>query len=901
MKQKDEKKRTKQRQKRRRRTGSRGVITVFVVLIMVPVVTITSIMVDLSRLKLYSSQALVAADAYGDSVLSEFDNLLKDLYGLFAVTQNEEGLAALETLAQYAGYSFNPNGGDAATGGGLNLAGFMPYKNADVQFSYKKVDGASLSNNNVLMTQVSDFMKYRIIEEVLDEAGILNAMAQMEAVDEYMEVVKSRNEITDSSAEALGKIDEYYEELKKLAGYSDYLGGRERDLKQYWGVMKNTGATSAYRDYVNYLKNKDEIDAAKEAVDRAVAGNSVEGEEPSASTIDEDTKALSEQWVDEQAYRLNLIDGLKDYRDAAHDNSSYPDNPINFENTKETIENLGKREEELRKVLEKLQKQVDELKQKLADCSDEAGMADVKEQMQDEIKDLDDILDMAADFRETYKLIEPDNKDIAKNDTNKKQVEEHLAELDEAREMLLNGKFILEGESWPDEENESGDPVEILVLSPISWKWYDFQTDKAEFFQQLKDLCEGKEGKEGDKKAGDKQKKEAQDAQKNAEKEIDEEPLPEARDISSELASQLASHGNVTGTVPSFSKYFSDGISFDAVQSAGSRLLDKFLVVSYDTGMFSSRVSGIRPPYEKNGTEGAENGAGGAGGVGNGAGGAGAAGGTVGGTGGESEPYKDYSLTKVEMSQDVNYLYRAELEYLLGGHNNSEKNLKHARNLICGVRATMNFFSTYTIEPINTAISELANAAAVAVAATVIGAPAATLVRVAVSGALRIGVAAILTSEDWKSLKARKDVVFFKTKIEDVEIPEALAKLLKRDKKTGFPGAGTSTENKITLAYEDYLFIMMLLLVDDNTLLNRTSNLITLNVNQALNKEDELSTLSFKMADTVTAVETTCKIKADFAVVPENFLEMYLKNTSTETTIRSIEDHYFGYSVIRGY
>lgn len=879
MKQKDKKKRIKHRQWRRRRTGSRGVITVFVVLIMVPVVTITSIMVDLSRLKLYSSQALVAADAYGDSVLSEFDNLLKDLYGLFAVTQNEEGLAAIETLAQYAGYSFNPNGGDAATGGGLNLAGFMPYKNADVQFSYKNVDGASLSNNNVLMTQVSDFMKYRIIEEILDEAGILNAMAQMEAVDEYMEVVKSRNEITNSSAKALGKIDEYYEELKKLDGYPDYLWGRERDLKQYWGVMRNTAETSAYRDYVNYLKNKDEIDAAKEAVDRAVAENSVEGEEASASAIDESTKALSEQWVDEQAYRLNLIGGLKAYRDAAHDNSSYPDNPINFENTKETIENLGKREEELREVLEKLQKQVNELKQKLADCSDEAGMADVKEQMQDEIKDLDDILDMAADFSETYKLIEPDNKDIAKNDTNKKQVEEHLAELDEAREMLLNGKFILEGESWPDEENESGDPVEILILSPISWKWYNFQNDKADFYQQLKDLCEGEEGKEGDKKAGDKKKKEAKDAQEKAEKEIDEEVLPEARDISPELASQLASHGNSTGTVPGFSDYFKGGISFDVVQSAGSRLIDKFLVVSYDAGMFSSRVSGVQPADEKNNA---------------GAGGAGT-------DDGGSEPYKDYSLTKVEMSQDVNYLYRAELEYLLGGHNNSEKNLKHTRNLICGVRATMNFFSTYTIEPINTAISGLADVAAAAVAATVIGAPAATLVRIAVSGALRTGAAAIMTYEDWKSLKARKDVVFFKTKIEDVEIPDALAKLLKKDKKTGFPGAGTSTKNKITLAYEDYLFIMMLLLVDDNTLLNRTSNLITLNVNQALNKEDELSTLSFKMADTVTAVETTCKIKTDFAVVPESFLEMYLKNTSTETTIRSIEDHYFGYSVIRGY
>ena len=72
-----------------RRRGSRGIITVFVTLIMVPVVAITGIMVDVSRLKLYSSQAVMAADAYGEVILSEFDNLLKELYGLFSVTQNK--------------------------------------------------------------------------------------------------------------------------------------------------------------------------------------------------------------------------------------------------------------------------------------------------------------------------------------------------------------------------------------------------------------------------------------------------------------------------------------------------------------------------------------------------------------------------------------------------------------------------------------------------------------------------------------------------------------------------------------------------------------------------------------------------------------------------------------------
>lgn len=834
-------------------------ITVFVVLIMVPVVTITGILVDLSRLKLYSSQALAAADAYGDSVLSEFDNLLKDLYGLFSITQNEEGLAAIETLAKYAGYSFDPDGGDESTGGALGLTGFMPYKNADVRFGYSKVEGASLSNNNVLMTQVSDFMKYRIIEEVLDEAGILSSLVKIDSVGEYMDVMKSRNEITDSSAEALGKIDDYYQELKKLAAYPSYLRDRQDAFEEYSKKLTDIAASDEYRKYVNYKLNKSEIDAAKEAVENyenAVAAaypSPTEGEEP-VPAPDAQTQELSEQWVDEEEYCKSLEDRLQEIQARANDNSG---DPIDFDNAGDAIKTLGKRERELREVLEKLQKQVEELRQELEECSDEdTDMAGVKEQIWAEIEELEKITDMTDDFRETYDLIEPVHGDIDLNYGNKELMEKHLPEMDAVKANLLSGNV------------QPGDSYWVKTV-PLSW--YDFLDDKSDFYRQLQELCEGSGDQEGDKKAGDKKKEKAKEVQEKAEKEIEEEELPEVRDISPELAGQLRSHGNASDMVPGVSQYFSEGLSFDAVRSAGSRLIDKFLVTSYDAGMFSSRVCGKRP-------EGVEN---------------------AGGEGENSEEYKDYSLTKVEMSPKVNYLYGAELEYLISGHNESAVNLKDVRNMICGVRMTMNFLSTYTIVEINEAIIIIADIAAAAVAATVIGAAAAPLVRVAVSGALRLGAAAIETAADWKSLKQRKDVVVFKTQLGDIEAKDTLPDLL--EGKVSINGAAASDDKKFSLGYEDYLYILMCLKVDDNTLLNRTSNLITLNVNQAVNREGSLSSLKFKMEQTVTAVEATCKVKMDFAVVPESFVEMYLKNTDTERVIRTIEEHYFGYSVIRGY
>jgi len=831
-----------------RRSGSRGVITVFVTLIMVPVVAITGMMVDVSRLKLYSSQAVMTADAYGEVVLSEFDNLLKELYGLFSVTQNAKGLEAIDTLADYMNYSFDPNGDDKG------LSGFMPYKDADVELEYTKVDGASLSNNNVLMTQVADFMKYRIVEDVMDEMGVLSNLTQFDSLDSDMDAMENRKDITDSCAEALGEIDKYYRQLKGLAAYPEYIEKRQQAFEAYSSALTSIAASEEYAKYCNYLRNKAAIDEAKakeariEAAWAAAAAEEDEeakkAKEPTETMTAEDYE-LCGQYVDVEAYKRSVRSQLNGVQAAAKDNSGYP---INFDNTADYINSLGYYAVKLDQVLQKLEAQVEELKSKLGGCSDA-----VRSGIEEEIKELESIVEHADDFRETYNLIYTTHRDIENNDNNKQMMEREVQNLDNVRENLLNGN-VQEGDSyWP---------RRVVLL------WYDFRDDKASFYEMLQTLCDSEEADEdGDKKAGDKARKKADKERKKAEAELKADEQTDARDISSQLASQLGSNGGSPSEVPSLTDYFSGGLSLDNLSRAGSKVLDKFLLTSYDFGMFSSRVSGTRPEDEEAPAEGGE--------------------------------YADYSLTKVKMSKDVNYLYGAELEYLLGGYNKSVQNLNHARNIICGVRMTMNFASSYTISEINSAINAIADAAAAAVAATGIGAAAAPLVRVAVSGALRLAFATIESVADWKQLKERKSVVLLKTKLEDLEAADKLGALL-GDKMPSGAGGG-SKDGKLALTYEDYVYLLLCLLVDDNTQLNRTSNLITLNVNQAKNSGDTLTKLDFKMADTVTAVKATCKVKMDFVVVPENIMELYLKGTSTKSLIQVLEDHYFGYSVIRGY
>lgn len=874
----------KKTEKRKKRRSSHGVITVFVTLIMVPVVAITGIMVDVSRLKMYSSQAAMAADSYGDAVLSEFDNLLKQLYGLFSVTQNEEGLEAIEKLAEYASYSFNPDKDEKG------FSGFMPYKDADVELVYEKVLDASLSNNNVLMTQISDFMKYRIAEQVIDELGILDSLDKFDSMAPDTEAMEERSDITDSSSEALIKIAEYYNELNKLAKYPSYLDERADAYEAYSKKLKDIVTSDDYEDYVYYLEHAEEIEEAIEAVE------SYDDEEDSDD--EDDDSGSSDEPSDEQLELYERFCNFKvdDYKEKLDEDLSelskkgkdYDSDPIDFDNTESIIQALGKKADEVDGVLQTIEEQISSLEAKLVDCSDE-----VKTGITEEIKDLKTLSNYRRMFKETYQWIAVTKNCEDLNSANKEILEEGVKNLDQIKDDILSG-------DQEAEEERSKCPWNDSV--PVAWA--DFQDDGEmnKFYNELKELC-GSDG--SDKKAGEKETQKANDAQEKAEKELQEDEKTDARDITSGLASQLGSGGSDSGEVPSLTSYFAGGLSFKAMADAGSHILDKFLLTSYDFGMFSSRVTGIEPKEDslldkvtpgKPDSDGVSLEKPVSGGVNLDK----SEKGDSGSDGGDSKPgssggsYTDYSLTKIEMSPDVNYLYGAELEYLFGGHNKSVSNLNETRNIICGVRMTFNFASTYTIKEVNTAIQAIAAAAAAA------SGPAAPLVRVAVSGALRMAVAAIETAADWSALKNREDVILIKMDVADLQSADALKELLPElETKSG--GTSTSWSSKIKMSYEDYLYILLCLLVDDNTLLSRTANLITLNVNQAVNDGDTLTNLDFKMADTITAIKSTCKVKADFVIVPENFAHMYYSNTSTESIIEALEDNYFGYCVIRGY
>ncbi len=854
-----EKRDKKQMKIRKKRRHDRGIITVFATLMMVPTVAITGILVDVSRLKLYSSQAVMAADSYGSAVLSEYDHLLKQLYGLFSVTQNEEGLEALQTYAEYTGYSFNPNGDDQG------FSGFMPYDDAELDIQYEKVEGASLSNPDVLMTQVGDFMRFRIVEEVMSGTGILDTLGEFDSMDSDMEVMEKRTELTDSSTEILEAIDKYYAELKKLAAYPNYIAGLKQAAESLAGTLNETVDSEEYELYYFYKHHADAIEAIITEIEEGEETSEPEPEEEEEDEEEEEERPwgvfdLSDKEdiytkyteFDVHRYEENLLREVQNGVDAA---SNFDSTPIDFDSVNSTINELKTLAQNISITIGILEQKVNDLEAKLPDCSPE-----VAEGIRNEIRELQDLLAYKDEFMNTCALIE--------NHGCREQNEQNRTNMETVSEALRQaGNDVLSGEARPDDKDWP---------ESVSLEWYNFRDDKGTFYLELQQLCESGSGGKGDKDKGDEEIDKANASQEEAMRELEaSDESTDARDISEELAGQLKSGGSTEESVPDLTDYFSGGLSFSGLSQAGGSLLNKFLLTTYDFGMFSSRVTGIEPEEEdEDGDEGPQ----------------------LPAAQGEEEEYADYSLTGIKMSKDVNYLYGAELEYLLGGHNQSSANLNKSRNIICGVRLTLNFASTYTIKEVNDVIKAIAEAAATAVAASGVGAAAAPLVRIAVSGALRLAAATIETAADWSSLMEREDVVFFKRKLADLESLDKLKELLPNMKTSG-----DSKKSRPMFSYEDYLHVLLYFLVDDNTLLSRTANLITLNVNQAQNEGDTLTELDFTMEDTVTAVKSTCKVKLDFVIVPDSIADLFYSGTDTGSVIESVEDRYYGYSVIRGY
>lgn len=827
---------------------NRGVITVFVTLIMVPIVVFTGTMVDLARIKLYNSLAVVAADSYGEAVLSEYDNVLKEMYGLFSITQTEDGKKSIEKYAKQAAYTFNHNGDDG------KLSGFMPYKNATVKISYSAVEGATLNNPNVLLSQISAFMRFRAAEELLSgDSPVFEAIEHISDSADDMNAVSQYNKLSQELSESLDHISDYYKTLKKLKTYPDYLSALSDRIDVYNGALKSEFKSDSYKKFYNYLHNK-------EAIDAAVAKKN-KGEEE----LTDEEKSLCSDDFDANAYRRDVLGDLANQYSYPVRERELSGIDVSFSSVQSLYDKLFENAEKVESQLSELETKVDELNVELDKCSDE-----LRQSMKSEIEDVEKILDYKGKFiyvaqqLKTHSIIQLNNDNSSTMD----DCERRLDDSSNGLYVQLYNATLTPDATWNDVKSE--------------FSWWNFYTDDADaksLYDCLDKVCGATSGVTGDNNAADKKKQDASDKESEALAEIDDDSDGKGcRNISDNIAKQLGTDSS-DYSVPRVLDYFNNSSSFKSLGGIGTQTLDKLLLITYDFGMFSSRVTNVKT--EDDGKETFSN---------------------ITKDSDDSDKTTEYelSLTGIPLNSKYNYLYGAELEYLYSGKTTSSDNLKSVRNMICSVRMALNYISTYTIEELNTAITNVANVAAEAVAATGVGAPFAPIVKLTVSGALRSAFAACETAFDWKMLKEREKVVLQKRKLSQLSCIDKLSGLIGNISGDNTKDTDDVDDKSLRLSYEEYVWVMLLLMVDSDNLVKRTGTLVTLNVNFA-QTDDDLTELDFKLSDTVTTVKATCSIKDKFVIAPKGFIQMFLNGNKAQSTLNSIEDEAYSYSVIRGY
>lgn len=280
--------RKQKRKKYRRKRLCKGSISVLLSIILIPCLTFTALMVDYANIMMSKAVVESTGELVTNAALANYDTVLEEVYGLFAISQNEEELTA--NLERYFQNTLSANGimpqqsefsSEILNGIQQDLNDYFGTVTADDinrnflqieydNFSAQGVSGSELSNPDILKNQIVEFMKYRGPAEVgLDLLSSLNAFKlandKTEVAEKKMDVDEKINELGETSKEfynALVEYDKLMEEFKKaeeeFQGSVDDLNQKMRDTSDalvYLYAMPELPAVN----YVRYEEISDDF------------------------------------------------------------------------------------------------------------------------------------------------------------------------------------------------------------------------------------------------------------------------------------------------------------------------------------------------------------------------------------------------------------------------------------------------------------------------------------------------------------------------------------------------------------------------------------------------------------------------------------------------------------------
>ena len=262
----------------RNKRGQKGAISVFLSIILVPCIVVSSVFVDLGRVHLSKTMAESAADLALNSLLTNYDADLKDWYGMVASCQNIQEF--YEASARYFLRMLASQGmsdeeiillsdyyADATNDDTIHDL-LKVECNTQSNSMIAPVDGANLSSAAMLKEQVVEFMKYRapieIATNLVDRwtrdstiTGALEADDNEPLVKDKEAFYKSEGDLVEAAFYTYQAIKAYYLAVNgdsftndSLAAQYAVLGGYQSAYKEIMRyVISNLANTSGLQRY----------------------------------------------------------------------------------------------------------------------------------------------------------------------------------------------------------------------------------------------------------------------------------------------------------------------------------------------------------------------------------------------------------------------------------------------------------------------------------------------------------------------------------------------------------------------------------------------------------------------------------------------------------------------------
>lgn len=236
--------------------NTRGAVSVFLVIILVPCMLVSSLFVDLGRVELSKEMALSSGDLALNTLMTKYDADLKEYYGLIASCQDIDSFYDITAQYFWRTISSQEMSDDeimllsdyySAAMNNDKIYDLLSAENVGKEDEdiISPVKGANLANATMIKEQIVEFMKYRAPIELL--SGLLSNLKGMNGA---LSDTESDNNLIDAK-------QAFYEAENKVnsQGYDIYKLIKEyQEKSQENGDVKQSAQTIA--DNINSYEQK---------------------------------------------------------------------------------------------------------------------------------------------------------------------------------------------------------------------------------------------------------------------------------------------------------------------------------------------------------------------------------------------------------------------------------------------------------------------------------------------------------------------------------------------------------------------------------------------------------------------------------------------------------------------